>query len=87
MKRILIVAAGLLVLGTVKFPIEKSIHDAHRAAYFHGAALNLSLREEMGQGAFLAALSGFQKNLVSNRRKSVRASVGVVNTSPTPCEY
>ena len=60
MKRIAIVLAALLVFGAVKFPLEKSIHDAHRAAYFHGATLNLTLREQIGQGAFLAALSGFR---------------------------
>ena len=60
MKRIAILLAVLLVFGAVKYPIEKSISDAHRAAYFHGATLNLTLREQIGQGAFLAALSGFR---------------------------
>jgi len=59
-KRIVIVLVALLVFGAAKFPLEKSIHDAHRAAYFHGATLNLTLREQIGQGAFLAALSGFR---------------------------
>ena len=60
MKRILTVLAALLIFGAVKFPLEKSIDNAHRAAYFHGAKLNLTLREQIGQGAFLAALSGFR---------------------------
>ena len=60
MKRIAALLVALLVFGAVKYPIEKSITDAHHAAYFHGAALNLTLREQIGQGAFLAALSGFR---------------------------
>lgn len=60
MKRIAIVLATLLAFGAVKYPIEQSISDAHRAAYFHGANLNLTLREQLGQGGFLAALSGFR---------------------------
>ena len=60
MKRIVTVLAALLVFGAIKFPMERCISDAHRAAYFHGAKLNLSLREKLGQGAFLASLSGFR---------------------------
>ncbi|MEI6560818.1 MAG: hypothetical protein WCO68_01895 [Verrucomicrobiota bacterium] len=60
MKRILAVLAALLVFGAVKFPLERSLTQAHRAAFFHGAKLNLTLREQIGQGAFLAALSGFR---------------------------
>lgn len=60
MKRIAAALALLLVVGAIKLPLEKSISDAHRAAYFHGAKLNLTLREQIGQGAFLAALSGFR---------------------------
>lgn len=60
MKRIAAVLVLLLLFGAVKLPLEKAISDAHRAAYFHGAKLNLTLREQIGQGAFLAALSGFR---------------------------
>ena len=60
MKRIGLVLILLLLFGAVKLPLEQSISDAHRAAYFHGAKLNLTLREQIGQGAFLAALSGFR---------------------------
>ena len=60
MKAIAAVLAALLVFGAVKLPLERALHDAHRAAYFHGARLNLSLREQLGQGAFLAALSGLR---------------------------
>lgn len=60
MKRIAIVLAALLLFGAVKFPLEKALDQEHRNAYFRGARLNLSLREQIGQGAFLAALSGFR---------------------------
>jgi len=59
-KRIAAALVLLLVFGAVKLPVEKSISDAHHAAYFHGARLDLSLREQIGQGAFLAALGGFR---------------------------
>jgi hypothetical protein len=60
MKRTFAVLAALLLFGAVKFPLEQAVDRAHRAAYFRGANLNLSLREQIGQGAFLAALSGFR---------------------------
>lgn len=60
MKRIAVLLVALLVFGAVKLPMERTISDAHRAAYFHGAKLDLTLREQIGQGAFVAALSGFR---------------------------
>lgn len=54
------VAAGLLLFGAIRAPIEQALAEHHRAAFFHGAELNISLRERIGQGAFLAALSGFR---------------------------
>ncbi|MCX6966482.1 MAG: hypothetical protein NTZ46_01660 [Verrucomicrobia bacterium] len=60
MNRIAAVLVALLVFGAAKLPLEQSLHNAHRAAYFHSATLNLTLREQIGQGAFLAALSGFR---------------------------
>jgi len=60
MKRIVVLLVALLVFGAVKLPMERAITEAHRAAYFHGARLDLSLREQIGQGAFVAALSGFR---------------------------
>ncbi|MDD5349113.1 MAG: hypothetical protein PHQ12_02770 [Chthoniobacteraceae bacterium] len=60
MKRIAAVLALLLLFGAVKFPMEEALTRTHRTAYFHGAQLNLPLREQIGQGAFVAALSGFR---------------------------
>ena len=60
MKRIAAILVLLLLLGAVKLPLERQLSDAHRAAFFHGAKLDISLREQIGQGAFLAALSGFR---------------------------
>ena len=57
MKRIAVALAALLLFGAVKFPLEQAVDQAHRNAYFRGAHLNLPLREQIGQGAFLAALS------------------------------
>ena len=78
MKRIAIVLAALLVFGAAKFPIEHSISTAHRAAFFHGAKLDLTLREQIGQGAFMAALSGFRGVIADVL--SIRANVAWQNT-------
>jgi hypothetical protein len=59
-KRIAAILIFLLLFGAVKLPLERQMSETHRTAYFHGAKLNLSLREQIGQGAFLAALSGFR---------------------------
>src|SRR2546430_17680614 len=39
---------------------EQNVTDEHRRAFFHGAKLNLDLRQQIGQLGFIAALSGFR---------------------------
>ena len=58
--RLVIVLAALLLFGAAKLPLERALTEEHRSAYFHGAKLDLKLRESIGQGAFVAALSGFR---------------------------
>jgi hypothetical protein len=58
--RFIVVAAILLLFGAVRLPIEVRLNEEHRAAFFHGAKLNLSLRQQIGQLGFLAALGGFR---------------------------
>ena len=50
----------LLASGAVRVPIEVRLNEEHRAAFFHGVKLNLSLRQQIGQLGFLAALGGFR---------------------------
>jgi hypothetical protein len=50
----------LLVFGAIRMPYEHRLTQEHRAAYFHGAKLDLDLRQQLGQMGFLAALSGFR---------------------------
>lgn len=50
----------LLLFGALKMNFEQRLAEEHRAAFFHGAKLNLSLRQQIGQGAYLAALGGFR---------------------------
>lgn len=55
--------AGLLIIllfGAAKLNFEQRLTEQHRAAFFHGAKLDLSLRQQLGQAGFLAALSGFR---------------------------
>jgi hypothetical protein len=59
-RRVLIAFAALLVFGAARMPFERHLEAEHKAAYFHGARLDLGLREQIGQMAFLAALSGFR---------------------------
>ena len=50
----------LLAFGIARMRFEQRLTDEHRAAFFHGAQLNLDLRQQLGQMGFLAALSGFR---------------------------
>jgi hypothetical protein len=59
-RRLSFLLLGLLAFGAVKLRFEEALEKEHRAAFFHGARLDLSLREQIGQTAFIAALSGFR---------------------------
>jgi hypothetical protein len=59
-RKFVLLLAGLLAFGALKLPAERHLEAMHRAAFFHGARLDLSLREQIGQMGFLAALSGFR---------------------------
>jgi len=50
----------VLIFGAIRLPIESRLNAEYRAAFFHGAQLNLSLRQQIGQTGFLAALGGFR---------------------------
>lgn len=56
----LIVFVALLAFGSIKLRFEEALEAEHRAAFFHGAKLDLTLREQIGQTGFIAALSGFR---------------------------
>ncbi len=58
--RLVWAAGALLLFGAVRLPVEHALHQNHREAHFRSASLNLDLREQIGQMAFLAALSGFR---------------------------
>lgn len=55
-----IVVAALLVFGAVRLPLERSLETAHREANLRAASLDIGLREQIGQMAYAAALSGFR---------------------------
>jgi hypothetical protein len=54
------VIAALLLFGLARLPLERSLDEAHRAANLRTAALDIGLREQIGQLAYAAALSGFR---------------------------
>lgn len=58
--RPIVVAILLLAFGALRLPIESSLTEKNRCAFFHQSKLDLELREEIGQLGFLAALSGFR---------------------------
>lgn len=60
MIRLLCIFIAVLAFGAVRFPIEHNLLEDHRALYFQGVDFNLDLREQLGQAAFVAALSGFR---------------------------
>lgn len=59
-RRVVIAILALLVFGAVRMPFEAQLAKERRAAYFHGATPNASVREKAGQMGFVAALSGFR---------------------------
>lgn len=59
-RRYAMAAVILLIFGAARLPFERDLSEQHRASFFHGARLDLSLRERIGQLGFLAALSGFR---------------------------
>ncbi len=59
-RRYLFAVAVLLLFGAVRLPFEQALTAEHRRNFFHGAQLDLGLRQRIGQLAFLAALSGFR---------------------------
>ena len=60
MIRGLVVALLLLGFGALRLPIESALSAQYRRAHFNQVSLNLSLREQIGQLGFIAALSGFR---------------------------
>jgi len=60
MMRGLVVVGVLLVVGTLKLPVERNLALLHRQEHFSGVEFNLDLREKIGQLGFIAALSGFR---------------------------
>jgi hypothetical protein len=54
------VIAALLLFGMARLPLERSLDEAHRAANLRAASLDVGLREQIGQLAYAAALSGFR---------------------------
>lgn len=50
----------ILIFGAAKMRFEHVLMEEHRAAFFHDAKLNLSVRQQVGQMGFLAALSGLR---------------------------
>ncbi len=60
MKTCLIALGIIVAFGIIRMPLEQRLAVEHRAAFFHGARLNLDLRQQLGQMGFLAALSGFR---------------------------
>jgi hypothetical protein len=60
-----ITVALLGIFGLLKLPAERSLDAAQRQAGLRRTALNLDLREMVGQMGFLAALSGFRSPLAA----------------------
>jgi hypothetical protein len=60
MTRALVVLAAILAFGALKLPAERSLALEHSQTHLVDPALNLDLREKIGQLGFVAALSGFR---------------------------
>ena len=60
MRKLLTVALTLVIFGVLKLPAERAIAMERRGSLSIDPALNLDLREKVGQLSFVAALSGFR---------------------------
>jgi hypothetical protein len=58
--RTLLVLVIVFALGASKLPWERRLAAIHQELHFRSTELDLSLREQIGQDAFIAALSGFR---------------------------
>ncbi len=58
--RHILVAITLLLFGAGKLQFEQRLTEEHRAAFFHGAKLNLDLLQRIRLNSFIAALSGLR---------------------------
>jgi len=63
--RKLAVLPFLLLLGAATWPLETRIDAASKTAGLRTAAVDLGMRERVGQTGFLAALSGFRSPLAA----------------------
>lgn len=52
--------AIILAFGVVRLPFEVRLEKDQRALHYHGAKLDLGLRQQLSQMGFVAALSGFR---------------------------
>ena len=50
----------ILAFGALRLPLEERLTREHRAAFFHGAKMDLDMRQRLGQLGFIAALGGFR---------------------------
>jgi len=65
MSRRIIAVILLGVFGAILIPFQIALNKEQRAANLRGTALNMSLREQVGQMGFIAALSGFRSPLAA----------------------
>lgn len=57
--------AVLIVFGFLRLPIESGIAKDLRALHFSDTDLDLSMREQLGQGMFVASIGGFRSLIAS----------------------
>jgi len=63
--RSLLAILMIAVMGALLLPWQATLQREAQAAHFRSIPLNLSLREQIGQSGFLAALSGFRAPLAA----------------------
>jgi hypothetical protein len=56
----LIGIAILVAYGIIRMPLEAEFERQQKALHYHGAVFSLSMRQQIGQLSFVAALSGFR---------------------------
>ncbi len=60
LRKLVLVVGAIFLFGAIKLPAERALFRQRQQLHFRKVELNLSLREQIGQLSFVAALSGFR---------------------------
>ena len=60
LRNILLAVALIAAFGWVRMPVEQRLEESLREAHFRAPALDITMRERLGQSTYVAAMGGFR---------------------------